>query len=138
MTITHDPGPQGVLDRYRQAWNAADTTAFGQLFTEEATYVIWAGDVLRGRPEIEQAHRDLFAKGATTMRYAIVDTRLVGTDAAVVVTAGGVGSDHVDYDKSQTLVMTRSNDTWMIAAFQNTAMSDRSKQHYRSGPDCQS
>jgi hypothetical protein len=72
------------------------------------------------------------------MRFTIVDTRYVGTDAAVVLTAGGVGPDQVDYDKFQTLVMSRSNDDWMIAAFHNTAMSDRSKQHYRARTDSQS
>ena len=136
MKVPHDPDPQGVLDRFRQAWEAADATAFGQLFTEDATYVIWSGDVLRGRPEIEQAHRDLFARGATTMNFAIVDTRFIGTDATVVLTAGGIGS--VDYDKLQTLVMTRSNDDWMIAAFHNTAMSDRAKQRYRAEAASQS
>src|SRR5882672_8166796 len=138
MTVPHDPDPQGVLDRFREAWDAADATAFGRLFTEDATYVIYAGDVLRGRPEIEQAHCDLFARGSTKMRFAIADTRFVGTDAAVVLTAGGVGSDQADYDKFQTLVMTRSNDDWMIAAFHNTAMSDTSKQRYRAGADSQS
>jgi uncharacterized protein (TIGR02246 family) len=133
MTAPHDPNPHDVLDRFRQAWDAADATAFGQLFTEDATYVIWAGDVLRGRSEIEQAHRDLFARASTTVRFDIVDTRFLGTDAAVVLTAAGVGSGHVEHDKFQTLVMTRANDDWMIAALHNTAMSDRSKQHYRAG-----
>jgi hypothetical protein len=37
MTVPHAPDPRSVLDRYRQAWDAADATAFGQLFTEDAT-----------------------------------------------------------------------------------------------------
>jgi uncharacterized protein (TIGR02246 family) len=130
MTVPRDAAPRRVLDHFRQAWDAADATAFGQLFTEDATYVVWSGDVLRGRPEIEQAHRVLFAREATKMRFVVVDTRFVGTDAAVVVTAGGVGSGQVDCDKFQTLVMTRSNNDWMIAAFHNTAMSERFKQYY--------
>jgi uncharacterized protein (TIGR02246 family) len=138
MTVPRDAAPRGVLDRFRQAWDAADATAFGQLFTEDATYVIWSGDVLRGRPEIEKAHRVLFARGATKMRFVVVKTRFVGADAAVVITAGGIGSGQVDCDKFQTLVMTRSDNDWMIAAFHNTAMSERSKQHYRAGTDSQS
>jgi uncharacterized protein (TIGR02246 family) len=132
MTVPHEPDLHSVLDRFRQAWDAADATAFGQLFTEDATYVIWAGDILRGRQEIEQTHRDLFAAAATTVRFDVLDTRLVGTDAAVVLTAAGIGSDHVDYDKFQTLVMTRSNDGWLIAALHNTAMSDQSQLHYQA------
>jgi len=138
MTVARHPDPRDVLERFRQAWDAADATAFGQLFTEDATYVVWSGDILRGRPEIEQTHRELFARGATTMCFSVVATRFVGNDTAVVLTAGGVGFDHVDYDKFQTLVMTRSNDDWKIAAFHNTAMSDTSKQRYRAGADSQS
>ena len=38
-----------VLAAYRDAWNAGDADAFGDLFTADATYVIFLGDALLGR-----------------------------------------------------------------------------------------
>ncbi len=134
-TSPDDQGPQGVLDRLRDAWNAADASAFAQLFTEDATYVIWRGDVLSGRSEIQQAHHDLFTKSPTEIRARAIDLRLLDDNTAIVLTLGGVGRDgDVSFDKLQTFVMTRRDEGWMIAAFHNTTMSDRSKQRFQSDP----
>lgn len=130
-----DRGPQGVLDRLRDAWNAADASAFARLFTEDATYVIWRGDVLTGRSEIQQVHHDLFTRSPTKTRVSAVDTRLLDDHTAIVLTIGGTGGEgDVSYDKLQTFVMARRDEGWMIAAFHNTAMSDRSRQHFQSEP----
>jgi uncharacterized protein (TIGR02246 family) len=129
-----DRGPQGVLDHLRDAWDAADVSAFARLFTEDATYVIWRGDVLTGRSEIQQAHHDLFTRSPTKMRVRAVDTRLLDEHTAIVLTIGGTGEGDASYDKLQTVVMVRQEEGWMVAAFHNTAMSDRSKQRYQSGP----
>ena len=52
-----------------------------------------------------------------------------------MLTVGGTGGEgDVTYDKFQTFVMARRDEGWMIAAFHNTAMSDRSRQHYQSDP----
>ena len=132
---TSDQGPQDVLDRLRDAWDAADASAFARLFTEDATYVIWRGDVLTGRSEIQEAHHELFTRSPTTMRGRAIDTRLLDDHTAIVLTIGGTGNEvEVSYDKLQTFVMARHDEGWLIAAFQNTAMSDRSRQHYQSDP----
>ena len=128
-----DPGPQRVLDRLRDAWNAADAAAFARLFTEDATYVIWRGDVLTGRSEIQSAHHDLFTRSPSKMLGKTLDIRLLDDHTAIVLTIGGTGGEgDVSYDKLQTFVMARRDEGWMIAAFHNTAMSDRSKAHYQS------
>jgi uncharacterized protein (TIGR02246 family) len=127
-----DPGPQDLLDRLCHAWNAGDASAYAGLFSEDATYVIWRGDVLTGRAEIQQAHHDLFTRSPSTMRVHAVDSRLLDERTAIVLTVGGTGNEgSISYDKLQTLVMVRRDHGWMITAFHNTAMSDRAKQSYR-------
>jgi uncharacterized protein (TIGR02246 family) len=128
-----DSDPQDLLDRLRHAWNAGDAYAYAELFSEDATYVIWRGDVLTGRAQIQQAHRDLFTRSPSTMRVHVVDTRLLDEGTAIVLTVGGTGNEgSITYDKLQTLVMVRRDQGWMISAFHNTGMSDRAKQSYRS------
>ncbi len=124
-------GPKDVLDRLCDAWNAADAAAFARLFTEDATYVIWRGDVLTGRSEIQQAHHDLFTTSPTKTLVRVVGTRLLDDHTAVVLTIGGTGGESVSYDMLQTFVMARRDHGWMVVAFHNTAMSDRSKKYFQ-------
>ena len=137
MKNSYGSGPQGVLDQLCDAWNAADSSAYARLFTEDATYVIWRGDVITGRSEIQRVHHDLFTRSPTTMRAWALETRLLDDHIAVVLTVGGTSiggtSDEggASYDKLQTVVMVRRDAVWMVAAFHNTAMSDRSKQLYQ-------
>jgi uncharacterized protein (TIGR02246 family) len=135
MTNSSDSEPHDVLRRLRDAWNAADAAAFAAAFTEDATYVIWRGDALTGRGEIQRAHQELFARSPSRIRVSVIDSRLLGDSSAVVLTAAGTGDGDVDYDNLQTFVLTRRDDGWLVAAFHNTAMSDRSKSRYRHAPD---
>ena len=133
MATSLDPGPQDVIGQLTSAWNAADAAAFAQLFTEDATLVIWLGDALTGRPEIQQVHHDLFITRPSKMRLRAVNTRLLDANTAIVLSVAGVGSEQqITYDKFQTSVMVRRDEGWMIAAAQVTAMSDRSKQRYQN------
>jgi uncharacterized protein (TIGR02246 family) len=128
-----DPGLQELLDRL---WDAADAASFAQLFTEDATLVIWLGDALSGRTEIEQVHNDLFATRPSKMRLRTLNGRMVDDSTAIVLTIAAVGSEEpISYDKFQTSVLIRRDGRWMIAAAQVTAMSDRSKEHDESDPN---
>ncbi|MFC7655536.1 SgcJ/EcaC family oxidoreductase [Pseudonocardia benzenivorans] len=49
-----------VLTRLAAAWRAADAAAYGAEFTEDATYVVFNGIVLRGRAAIADAHAMLW------------------------------------------------------------------------------
>jgi uncharacterized protein (TIGR02246 family) len=131
-TTFRDPGPRDVLGRLTDAWNAADAPALAQLFTADATFVTWRGDVLTGRSEIQQAHQDLFARSRGRTHVRVIDARLLGDRAAVVLAAGGTGEEgEVGDDKLQTFVMVRRDERWLVAAFHNTAMSERSRRRYQ-------
>lgn len=135
MTRPLGQAPQDVLDHLRAAWNAGDAAAFAGLFTEDATFVIWRGDVLTGRSEIEQAHHDLFTRSPSRTQVAAVDLRRLDDQVAVALTVGGASGDgDVRYDMLQTLVLVRRDEGWRVAAFHNTAMSERAKQRFQHDP----
>jgi uncharacterized protein (TIGR02246 family) len=124
---------EDCLDRIRAAWNAGDARAFAGSFTEDATYVIYLGEALIGRAEIEANHVEVFTKWQKGTRMAVAALRKtpLGDDAAVVLTAGGIGTgDSVPYDKLQTFTMVRREGRWLCAAFQNTKMSLQAERRY--------
>ncbi|MBB4685888.1 SgcJ/EcaC family oxidoreductase [Amycolatopsis jiangsuensis] len=121
---------EAFLSRIADAWNAADATAYAREFTEDATYVIFLGDALRGRAEIESTHVDVLSKWqrGTKMLVKPVSVSMVDENTASVLTIGGIGAgEPVEYDKFQTFTLVRRDGRWQCAAFQNTEMSDRSR-----------
>ncbi|MGI9063628.1 MAG: SgcJ/EcaC family oxidoreductase [Pseudonocardiaceae bacterium] len=46
-----------ALARLAAAWNAGDASGYAAQFTEDATYVAFNGEVMRGRAAIEDTHR---------------------------------------------------------------------------------
>jgi uncharacterized protein (TIGR02246 family) len=127
---------EDCLDRIKAAWNAGDAHAFGRSFTENATYVIFLGEVLVGRGEIESNHVQVFTKWQRGTRMTIRTLRKtpLGEDSAVVLTAGGVGiGASVPCDKLQTFTMVRREGRWLCAAFQNTKMSAEAERLYNQG-----
>ncbi|MBV9582617.1 MAG: SgcJ/EcaC family oxidoreductase [Chloroflexi bacterium] len=127
--------PDGVLDQFRQAWNAGDAVAFGQLFTEDATYVIFRGDVMVGREAIQQAHHEVFTRWqpGTQLIVKRLHARQLDAHTVVLLTIGGIGSGAIEFDKFQTVTLVRREGRWLIAAFQNTEMSEQSRQRYAPG-----
>ena len=133
MKNSYGSGPQGVLDQLCDAWNAADSSAYARLFTEDATYVIYLGTPLMGRPEIERLHVHPLGRG-TRMKIKVLSIKALTDDVTVVLTIGGVGKGAViPYDKVQTLTLVRQNDRWMCTAFQNTEMGSTEKRLYNPG-----
>jgi uncharacterized protein (TIGR02246 family) len=141
MAVTAGPGEDTIeacLDRIRSAWNAGDAHAFAAAFTEDATYVIYLGEALRGRDEIESNHVSVLTKWrkGTRMAVKVISVRSIADDAVSVLTVGGIGKRVViPYDKVQTFIMIRREGRWMCAAFQNTEMSRRAKRLYNPASD---
>jgi uncharacterized protein (TIGR02246 family) len=124
---------EDCLDRIRAAWNAGDAQAFAGSFTEDATYVIYLGEALIGRAEIEANHIDVLTKWQKGTRMAVTALRKTPLvdDIVVVLTAGGIGTGpSIPYDKLQTLTMVRRDGRWLCAAFQNTKMSREVERRY--------
>ena len=86
---------------------------------EDATYVIFMGEVMPGRPEIEGTHHDVFTKWqkGASMLVEPLRTTMPGDEVAVVLTRGGIGHGHVTFDELQTFTL-------------NTEMSEHAKRRY--------
>jgi uncharacterized protein (TIGR02246 family) len=120
---------EDALTRLAVAWNDGDATAYADLFTPDATYVIFDGTVVRGRTAIEEGHRALFAGPLRGFRMeppeATVPVRYLGADVAHVLAVGGTrppGQEEMPAERTSVVsfVLVRDADDWKIAAFQNT------------------
>ncbi|GAA4953528.1 SgcJ/EcaC family oxidoreductase [Streptomonospora halophila] len=119
-----------LLDGLAAAWNAGDADAYGDCFTEDATYIVYNGMLLSGPREIAEAHRHLFAgllKGSSLggVEAAAPAIRLVAPGVAHVMVTGGVrlaGQEAPDpaRDSRITYLAVRRGQAWRFAAFQNT------------------
>jgi uncharacterized protein (TIGR02246 family) len=132
MSSSTGAAPDTVLVAFAEAWNRGDAAAFARLFTTNATYVAWIGDLLQGRREIADVHAQVFDawQPGQQVRLQAIHSRLLDANTAVVVAVGGLGRGSIAFDKFQTFVLLRQDSAWQIAAFHNTAMSDRSLGHY--------
>jgi uncharacterized protein (TIGR02246 family) len=114
-----------VLTGLVSAWERHDADAYGELFTEDATYITYIGTCYRGRRDIVDSHRALFGgflKG-TRLADEILDIRFHGPDVAVVNGRGDTykGKRPRKLTKIQTYTLVRQPDgAWRIAAFHNT------------------
>lgn len=113
-----------ALDRMVQAWDAGDAAAYADLFTEDATYAMYAGLVSTGRDQIRRDHEPVLTKWrrGSRMRVRVRSVRWLGDDVAVVLTEGGIGTRRrIPLDKVQTFTFRRQPDGELLcAAFQNT------------------
>jgi uncharacterized protein (TIGR02246 family) len=84
-----------VLDRLAENWNRGDATAYGEDFTEDASYVTFVGTVYRVRADLVAGHDALFGKflKGTRMYSEVLDLRLYGDRTAIVVTRGDVAKN---------------------------------------------
>ncbi|MFI5983647.1 SgcJ/EcaC family oxidoreductase [Streptomyces sp. NPDC051555] len=126
MQSTSEPtiAVRALLTRLVDAWARHDADAYGALFTEDATYTTYVGTSYRGRRDITESHRTLFAgflKG-TRLADEILDVRFYGPDAAVVNSRGDTykGGRPTKLGKVQTYTLVHEGGEWLIAAFQNT------------------
>jgi uncharacterized protein (TIGR02246 family) len=128
----------GFLDQLQTACDAGDARAYAALFTEGATYVIFLGEAMVGRGEIERNHIDVLGRWqkGTKMAVRAVGVDSLGADVCSVLTIGGIGEKSpIAYDKIQTFTLVRQDGRWLCAAFQNTAMGSRAKTAFNSRPE---
>ncbi|MGP3987034.1 SgcJ/EcaC family oxidoreductase [Streptomyces sp. 3N207] len=116
---------KAVLDGLVAAWGRNDAEAYGALFTEDASYISFVGTAYRGRRDIVESHRALFAKflKGTKLADEVLDIRFYGPGVAVVNGRGDTykGKRPHKLSKVQTYTLVRNADgQWRVAAFQNT------------------
>lgn len=120
----------GIVERWEEAWNSHDMRALANLFHEDGIWILWTGDVWKGRPAIEEGHA---AVHKTVFRDSIQRERLeeltfVGPDAAVVRFYSTLAGDERTPDKitrsRKILIVTKRGGTWKVGWGQNTRLAD--------------
>ncbi|MCP2259611.1 hypothetical protein LX15_003316 [Streptoalloteichus tenebrarius] len=126
---TDEAAVRALAASLARAWDQGDADAYGAAFTEDAEYVTFMGDLARGRREIVESHRWLFAtvlRGSRMTGFgAEAGVRFLTPDVALLVsTEGGVAlpGQELTPDRLSTvsLVAVRRPEGWRFAHFQNT------------------
>jgi len=112
------------VQQLEDGWNTKSGALFAKPFAEDADYVVINGMYLKGHSLIQTGHQQIFDTiyKDTTLKLTVKSIRYLRPDVAVVHVDGykdGPGQEA----KSQallTMIMTKENGAWSIAAFQNT------------------
>jgi uncharacterized protein (TIGR02246 family) len=115
-----------VVKQLETGWNTKSGALFGKPFAEDADYVVINGMYIKGRETIASAHQRIFDTiyKDTNVKLTVKQIRFLRADVAVVhVTAQRRGATkELTQDAIITLVVTKENRGWAIAAFQNTGI----------------
>src|SRR5688572_15488735 len=104
-----------ILQSWERSWNSHDMNAFANLFHEDGIWILWTGDVWKGRMAIENGHANVHK---TYFRNSIQKEELeeltfVGSDVAVVRFNSALTGDERYPDKiirsRKILVITKRN-----------------------------
>jgi uncharacterized protein (TIGR02246 family) len=120
----------GLLARWEDAWNTHDMTAFASIFHEDGVWILWTGDVWKGRHAIEEghvaAHKTVFRN--STQRELLEELTFVGPGAAVVRFCSALtGDDRAPNEVIRSrkfLVVTKRQSVWKVSWGQNTRLRD--------------
>lgn len=115
-----------IVKQMEDGWNAGDGKAFAAPFAMDADYVIVNGLQIKGRDEIEKGHTQIFSTVYKGSRNAgtVKSIRFLRSDVAVAHVEWNLrymtnGEEHRGNARN-TLILTKENGKWSIAAFQNT------------------
>src|SRR5688572_21286812 len=110
-------------------WNTKSGALFAKPFAEDADYVVINGMYIKGRATIETQHQRIFDTifKDTRINLTVKQIRFLRPDVAVVHVNGHRDgpTKELTQDAILTLVMTKDQHGWSIAAFQNTAVAPR-------------
>jgi uncharacterized protein (TIGR02246 family) len=119
-----------IIHNWETSWNSHDMHAFANLFHEDAIWILWTGDVWKGKTAIENGHANVHK---TYFRNSIQKEELeeltfVGSDVAVVRFNSTLTGDERYPDKiirsRKLLVITKRNNVWKVGWGQNTRFAE--------------
>ena len=118
-----------LLAHLEQTWNRADGTAFGTVFTDDASFVDIRGAHHRGRTAIAAGHQGIFDTiyAGSTVGLQVLQAReleggviLAHVKGEIDAPAGPLAGRHA---ATATVVLVPRGDDLEIAAFHNTLVS---------------
>ena len=129
------------VEQIVKGWNAKSGAEFAKPFAEDADYVVINGMKIKGRTAIDKGHQGIFDTiyKNSVLSYAVEQLRFLRPDVAVVhvraVLKVTEGEQTETGNARLTLVMTKNNDKWEIAAFQNTSIKINDNPSAKNGKD---
>ena len=117
---------RAAIKSVEDAWNAHDGKAFAAPFAADADYVVVNGAHIKGRDVIEQGHTQIFSTMYKDSRNAaaVKSVRFIRPDVAVAHVEWSLefkaGGETRKARAINTMIFTREDGRWSIAAFQNT------------------
>lgn len=120
----------GIIDSWEKAWNSHDMRAWASLFHEDGIFILWTGEVWKGRSKIEEGlaavHKTVFRN--SIQRERLEELTFVGPDAAVVRFYSTLTGDERSPDKvvrsRKILIVTKREGAWRVGWGQNTRLAD--------------
>jgi uncharacterized protein (TIGR02246 family) len=115
-----------VVAAVQEGWNTLDGNGFADPFADDADYVIINGMHIKGRDVIAAGHQQIFDTIYKDSRLicTIQSSRFLRDDIALVHVSGHVTFRQGDLEHVSnsmiTMVMSKENERWSIAAFHNT------------------
>lgn len=128
-SLAQSAAPEGIADRFAQAWNTHDRAAFDRLFTDDAHFIPTYDLVAEGRADvvagIYQGHEE--GTGGfreTTLTPSKVSVQPLGAEAAVVHFNVSIYPPArlamPPLERTLLLVVVEQQDGWRIASGQLT------------------
>jgi len=119
-----------IIHNWETSWNSHDMHAFANLFHEDAIWILWTGDVWKGRTAIENGtanvHKTYFRN--SIQKEELEELTFVGSDVAVVRFNSTLTGDERYPDKiirsRKLLVITKRNNVWKVGWGQNTRFAE--------------
>lgn len=121
------------VEEMANGWNAKSGEQFARPFAEDADYVVINGMQIKTRKVIAKGHQEIFdtvyknsnlTLGVDSIRFLKTDVALVHISGVLKITETGSARTR---NVKITLVMTKNENKWEIAAFQNTQVVDEEK-----------
>lgn len=128
-----EAGIRKIVSRMQEGWNTGDGKAFAAPFAEDADYVVINGMRVKGRVAIDAGHQSIFdtVYKNSNNTPVIHSIRFLRNDVAVAHVEWSLkfhdGAVTREGKAMNTLVLTKDNGQWSIAAFQNTSIAAAQK-----------
>jgi uncharacterized protein (TIGR02246 family) len=120
--VSEEAAVREIVSRVCAGWNVGSGEAFAAPFAEDADYVIIDGRYIKGRPIIAVGHQQIFDtvyKGSHNTAV-IKGIRFLRDDVALVHVQWDLSWQQGENSAISTLVLTKEDGSWGVAAFQNT------------------
>ncbi|GIN74191.1 hypothetical protein J14TS2_46660 [Bacillus sp. J14TS2] len=125
---------QALFTNLYEAWNKGDGALYGDCFTEDADYITFMGQHLKGRKQIADVHQWLFDGPLNGSKMELATTselqpRFITSDVAIVIGAGEAkladpNQDPGDRGSINTNIVMKTGGVWKITAFHNCRIQD--------------